>query len=122
MVNSFIGHGDASVVAFLVAAVLLFRVPQLAAASFELERWFRTISPALVGVTFAGIGAPLVTLSATSGLWATTVGLGFVAILMGWVRLRPRRLAVIPGCSRRGLRRAAHRWRPPFCTWSHGSQ
>lgn len=107
-------------------AVLIAGALQLAAAAFKLGRWFRAVSPALIGGMLAGIGALIATsqlhvmvgaqppsggiasaialpqawgtqLATSSGMWAAVLGLSTVAILLAWEKLRPARLAMVPG-------------------------
>jgi len=107
-------------------AVLIAGALQLLAAAFKLGRWFRAVSPALIGGMLAGIGVLIATsqlhvmVGATppgggiadllalpqawagsvvevSGMWSAIVGLGTIALLVGWEKLRPKRAAVIPG-------------------------
>lgn len=107
-------------------AVLISGLLQLAAAGFKLGRWFRAVSPALIGGMLAGIGTLIATsqifvmvgatppsggvasvlalpaawttqLAQASGVWAAALGLGTVAILICWDNYRPERLAVVPG-------------------------
>lgn len=107
-------------------AVLLSGLLQLAAAALKLGRWFRAVSPSLIGGMLAGIGVLIATsqlhvmvgttppgggvadvialpgawvsaLGSGVGAWSAVVGLGTVAILAGWDRLAPERLRVVPG-------------------------
>lgn len=107
-------------------AVLLAGLLQLIAAAVGLGRWFRAVSPALIGGMLAGIGVLIATsqlhvmvgasppgggvadalalpaawkvaLGSSTGTWAAAVGLGTIVLLVGWERLRPKRAAILPG-------------------------
>lgn len=107
-------------------AVIISGALQLAAALFKLGPWFRAVSPALIGGMLAGIGVIIVmkmlhmvvgatapmgglnaalaipavwheALSNASGQWSAGIGLLTVVLLVGWSRLTPKRLKMIPG-------------------------
>ncbi|MEC7523905.1 MAG: SulP family inorganic anion transporter [Myxococcota bacterium] len=107
-------------------AVVLSGAVQLLAAGFKLGRWFRAVSPALIGGMLAGIGTLIATsqlhvmvgatppsggvaslialpqawleqLATAGGAWAAALGLGTIALLFLWDRFKPKRLAMIPG-------------------------
>ena len=107
-------------------AVLISGALQVAAAALKLGRWFRAVSPALIGGMLAGIGALIMAsqlhvmvgatppsggiaaglalpgawaeaLSATSGIWSLGIGVGTILVLVAWERFRPERLSGVPG-------------------------
>lgn len=107
-------------------AVLLSGALQLLAAAFGMGRWFRAVSPALIGGMLAGIGVLIAAsqlhvmvgatppgggvadvlgfpaswagaVTSTEGAWAIGIGVGTVVLLLGWDRLRPKRAAIVPG-------------------------
>jgi len=116
------GHG----IAALGAVVLLSGVIQLLAGLARTGIWFRMVSPAVVNGMLAGIGLLIVlsqfhvvfdakpyahglenlagvparllsVFSDGSGAVAGVVGLATIAIMMGWEKLRPTSMKLVPG-------------------------
>jgi len=107
-------------------AVIISGALQLGAAAFKLGPWFRAVSPALIGGMLAGIGVIIVmkmlhmvvgatapmgglnaaiaipavwtdALSNASGQWSAGIGLATIALLVGWDRLAPKKVKMVPG-------------------------
>ncbi len=110
----------------LGVAVLLAGALQVLAALLKLGRWFRAVSPALIGGMLAGIGVLIaasqmhvmvgakppgggvadviampgalrIALASGPGASALFIGLGTIAALLAWDRFRPKKLSVVPG-------------------------
>ncbi len=107
-------------------AVLISGVLQVLAGGLKLGRWFRAVSPSLIGGMLAGIGVLIASsqlhvmvgqtppgggladvlglpaswaagLSTETGLWSAAVGVATILLLVGWELVPPKRLRVIPG-------------------------
>lgn len=107
-------------------AVLVSGALQLIAAMFKTGRWFRAVSPSLIGGMLGGIGvlislsqlhvmvgasppggglADLIALPSAwiealgtdAGIWSAAVGVATIALLLGWEQLAPKKLKMIPG-------------------------
>lgn len=106
-------------------AVVISGGLQVFAALLKLGRWFRAVSPALIGGMLAGIGLLIAgsqlhvmvgstppggvsdyitlpvawadALGVEATMWAALVGVGTIALLVGWDLLRPEKLKIVPG-------------------------
>ena len=106
-------------------AVLIAGSIQIIAALLKLGRWFRAVSPAVIGGMLAGIGviiaagqihvmvdrdppkggipsiaeAPHAWIEAVggNGFYAALIGLATIVILFSWDKFKPAKLAIIPG-------------------------